>query len=163
MRALGIAWAAATLAAVACGGGSRARSTGPADDTYADFTCNERHAQYVVVGGFVAPELGIEIRCSDTEQTIRKWTADDSGNRDETVQPLSRAEFDDVWRSFEDAGWRNLSDCINPRAKDTDEVYTFEIGDADASVTLTCQGKANDLPFPFDRLVNALDVVAAAH
>jgi len=157
MRAMALI---SVLAAAGCLGGGAKQTRAVDDDTVENFKCNGRRAEYVLVGGFVAPEMGIKVQCSDDQATLIKWTADDNGQRDEQSFDITRGDFQEVWRAFEDAGWRNLSDCLNSAAGDTDQVYTFEIADEDSRVSLTCQGK--EQPFPYDRLVNALDIAAGA-
>lgn len=155
-----IALILSTSLLTACpGGGQQARSTLD-DDEVEEFKCNGRQAHYVVVGGFVAYELGIEIKCEPTMAKLLKWTATEDGERDESEHIIGRASFDEIWQDFEDVGWRNLSDCLNTNAAEDDEVYSFTVADADSNVTMVCQGKSKDLPFPFDRLVNALDQAA---
>jgi len=143
----------------ACLGAQKKRDTVDNDEVD-DFKCNGRQASYVVVGGFVAHELGIEIKCDPTMAVLVKWTASEGGEREESEHIIGRASFDEVWQDFEDAGWRNLSDCLNPNATDSDEVYSFTVADTDSSTTMVCQGKSKNLPFPFDRLVNTLDGAA---
>ncbi len=144
----------------ACLGGGRQQRSTLDDDEVEEFKCNGRQASYVVVGGFVAYELGIEIKCEPTMAKLVKWTATADGELDESEHIIGRASFDEIWRDFEDAGWRNLADCLNTNADDDDEVYSFTVADADSDVTMVCQGRANNLPFPFDRLVNTLDQAA---
>lgn len=155
-RRIGPLVAALALAA-GCGGGAKNTQTDD-DDEIEQFKCNGRRGEYLVVGGFVAAELGIRIECEGDHPILTKWTVDDDGERDESEHVIGRANFNEIWRAFEDAGWRNLADCMNTAAKDDDQVYTFEVRNDDAQVTFVCQGK--QLPFPFDRLVNALDVAA---
>lgn len=150
----------AALWIAGCLGGGAKQTGGVDDDAVEDFKCNGRRAEYILVGGFVAPEMGIKVQCSDDRATLLKWTADENGARDEASYEITRAAFQEIWRAFEDAGWRNLSDCLNSSAGDTEQIYTFEIADEDSRVTFTCQGK--EQPFPFDRLVNALDIAAGA-
>lgn len=149
----------AALLTACLGGGQQQRSTLD-DDEVEEFKCNGRQANYVVLGGFVAHELGIAISCEPTMAKLVKWTATADGERDESEHIIGRASFDEIWQDFEDAGWRNLADCLNAKADENDEVYSFTVADSDSNVTMVCQGKANNLPFPFDRLVNTLDAAA---
>ncbi len=131
-------------------------SGGGGSEEVEDFRCNGRSASYMVVGSFTAPEAGIAISCASGTKLTR-WTVDDEGKRDEQVRRLSQSAFDEYWQQLDDAGWRNLTDCESLEP-DSDQVYTFDISDEDSRVTLTCAGKT--LPFPFDRLVLALDLAA---
>jgi hypothetical protein len=149
--------AVALLAGCPRSGSSQLRGGGDGD--LANFDCRGRRAEYFLVGGFVAAESGIIVKCDGNRPTLTRWTAGDDGSREEATHNLTPAAFEELWRTFEDAGWRNLSDCVNPKAKSDAQVYTFEIAVQDKQVSFVCQGK--ELPFPFDRLVTALDVAAA--
>jgi hypothetical protein len=158
---LALALAAALGGGACASGGSRQQRRGDDDELY-EFRCLDRRAEYILVGGFVAAELGVIVECEGNRATLTKWALDpDSGERDAATHDLTGAEFDEIWQSFDDAGWKNLSDCQNPTARDGDQVYTFELSDGDTRVALSCPGK--ELPFPFDRLVNAFDLLAGQY
>jgi hypothetical protein len=142
----------AILAAGCLGGGSKQQRGGADDDDIDEFKCNGRRAAYLLVGGFVAAEMGIQIQCAEDRPSLTKWTADESGEREEAKYPIGRDDFEQIWRAF--------ADCLNSAAKDDDQIYTFDVADDDSQVAFTCQGK--EQPFPFDRLVNALDIAAGA-
>jgi hypothetical protein len=148
-------WLASLLAMGACGSGAKQQR---GDDDLDDFACSDRRADYILAGGFGAAESGVQLDCADGPRLVR-WTLDDGdGQRHERSMQLSGGEFDDLWRQVDDTGWRNLEDCDNPRARDDDQVYTFEITDGDTRKKFTCPGK--ELPFPYDRLVTAFDLAA---
>jgi hypothetical protein len=151
------AWMVALVVGAGCGS---ARHAGPSrTDDVEGFSCNGRRASYLVVGSFVAPEAGIRIECQGASARLTRWTQQADGTRDERAHVLSQGGFDEAWQAFEDAGWRNLDDCGAGAAAGAEQVYTFQVADADAQVSLKCQGK--ELPFPFDRLVTALDLAAS--
>lgn len=140
----------------ACGP-SQPDAAGPSD--LADFECNDRRAEYMVVGGFVAPEAGVIVRCDGNNPRLTKWRLD-GDDRIESTHRLSGAQFDTLWKKIDSTGWRHLEDeCNNPAAVDGDPVYTIDIGDHAVDKALLCPGK--ELPFPYDRLVNELDLRAA--
>jgi len=146
-------------AAVACLGprGAADRSS-LSDDEIETFACNERRASYMVAGGFAAAELGVQMECAHGGPSLTQWTVDDDGRREQARTPLGLGVFDDTWRTLEDAGWRNLHDCVARGAADDAPAYAFDISDDDTSASFACQGK--QLPFPYDRLVDALDRAA---
>lgn len=144
------------VVAAGCATTGSGKNAGSDEDTE-DFRCLDRRATYVMAGGFVAPEYGLSASCNEGPRLL-KWTVDDQGNREESTHVLSVADFEELWRNLEDAGWKNLEDCDNPNAKDDDQVYTFEVSDGDKTVGFMCQGK--ELPFPYDRIVNAFDLMA---
>ncbi len=156
MRSVAVAVATLLLAA-ACGGagGSRGKLR-----TIEEFTCQKRRAEYSATGGFGFVEAGVAISCSGETAKLDTWRVlNDKGNRKDSSFSLSQVEFEDLWKRIESTGWRNLTDCNNPGAADDDPAYTIDISDENTEVSLSCQGK--ELPFPFDRLVNELDLKAA--
>lgn len=142
----------------ACGGGAQSGRTLERAD---DFDCRDRRVEYMVAGGFVALEAGVSITCKGDEAQLKTWRmTDNQGTTRTKVHALSQVEFNELWAKIESAGWRNLGDCNNPDAADGDPLYVIDIGDVDLNVSLNCQGKG-DLPFPYDRLINELDLKAA--
>ena len=80
--------------------------------------------------------------------------------RDETTSRLSADQFDTLWDQIDSSGWRHVAEnCNNPNAKDGDPAYIIEVGDHALTVTLSCDGMT--LPFPYDSIVNELDLKAA--
>lgn len=149
----------AVAALCACGGG--AKSTGGGDG-YTSFKCYERRVTYSVNGGFAGAEVGVSIECAESGSVkLVKWRTDEDGTEDTDTFPLEQWEFDELWKKIDSTGWRHLDEeCDNPDAVDGDPVYQFEIADAMASNAMMCEG--TELPFPYDRLVNELDLKAAA-
>lgn len=145
------------VALAACGGG---QSSGRAMTAVEDWDCAKRTAEYALVGGFVAAESGITVACAGDRAFLDNWRVDSAGKRSSTRHELGQFEFEELWSKLESAGWRNLSDCDNPDAAGDDPVYTIVISDDAGEVSLTCQGKG-ELPFPYNRLVNELDLKAA--
>ena len=152
------AWAVLALGVAAGCGGGKAASTGP---DVADFECSERKIEYAVVGGFVADEAGIRMDCDGGKPIITRWRLESSGERKSEHFDLSGEQFDSTWEKIEATGWRFLDEtCDNPGAnKKKDPVYSIDVSDGSTSVSLSCTGK--ELPFPYDRLVNELDLRAA--
>ena len=152
LLALGVV---ATLGA--CGGRQHTHAAAGGDS---NFECLQRSSEYMVVGGFAAAEAGVSMLCDEGRPRIVKWTADESGHRTKVTHALTGAEFDEVWGKIDATGWRFLGKkCPNPGAGKKDPIYTIDVGDAKTRVDLTCVGK--ELPFPYDRLVNELDLRAA--
>jgi hypothetical protein len=146
----------ALVAGVACGGGKR--SSGGPDVT--DFECNERRIEYMVVGGFAADEAGVRMDCAGGKPVLTKWRLEANGERRTEPFDLSGEQFDATWEKVEATGWRFLDEkCANPGASPKDPIYSIDVGDGSKSVSLSCTGK--ELPFPYDRLVNELDLRAA--
>jgi hypothetical protein len=158
---------AAALALAACpGGGSKQQTI----EVSAEFECHERRAEYSVQGGMLSmgeglqePEAGVMVSCAgDQGPRLEKWQLlDKGGKRKSDVRKLSSGDFDVFWAKIESTGWRNLSECENPGAPQDDPVYTITISNDQAEYTTTCQGR--DLPFPFDRIRNELDLAAAGY
>ena len=83
--------AAAALMAVACGPSTpRRRAAG----SNADFECRGRRAEYMVVGGFVAPEAGISMICDHERPMLTVWRVDQGESRSERDHPLSPGQFE---------------------------------------------------------------------
>ena len=123
------------------------------------FECNDRMISYMVAGGFGAEEAGVTVECDNANPRLTKWRSEE-GERSESVHYLTADQFDTLWKNIDASGWRHVDeDCKNPDAEDGDPAYLIEVGDHASSVTLSCEGKT--LPFPYDRLVNELDLRAA--
>lgn len=153
-----IAPAALLCAAVACGGAQGGSGRGP--DDLSQFSCDERRAEYMVAGGFVAAEAGVTVECSGNDPRLTKWRMDESGARDSSTHRLTSSQFEDFWRRIDSTGWRYLDgSCANPNAAQSDPLYTIVVADHASNRTYTCAGRT--LPFPYDRLVNELDLRAA--
>jgi len=143
--------------ALACG---PAQKTDTTQRDLSQFQCNERFVEYLVVGGFVADEAGVIVQCSDENPRLTKWYTGADNNRVESNHQLSGEQFDSLWGKIDSTGWRFLEDeCENPGSVDGDPVYQVGIADHATQRDLTCTGK--ELPFPYDRLINELDLRAA--
>ncbi len=140
----------------ACGPGA---STAKSKRDLSQFQCNERQVSYMLAGGFAADETGITMECKGNDPHIVKWRSDD-GKRKSSSFPLSGEQFDEVWDRIDATGWRQLEqDCNNPDAEEGDPSYLIDVSDYALSITINCDGKT--LPFPYDRIVNELDLRAA--
>lgn len=147
---------AVIVAAPACGGGQHA-SAGSGE--VAGFDCRGRKIEYMVSGGLAGVEAGVSVVCHQSTPTLRKWRGAGEGNQAESKTfELSQADFELLWKKIESTGWRYLDNCDSQGAPE-DPVYTVDVGDSKSSVSLSCQGQ--ELPFPFNRLVNELDLQAA--
>ncbi len=154
MRALAILGVAAVLG---CGGGQHGSQGGTVDN----FRCKGRKMGYTVSGGLAGVESGVSVVCHEPSPMLRKWRAGDGTDKAESQgHAMTQAAFELLWKKIESTGWRNLEDCAAAGAASADPVYMVDIADDNASVSLTCQGDARELPFPFDRLVNELDLEA---
>jgi hypothetical protein len=147
--------AVATFAAVAvlagCAGGPKrgGGGGGPA------FHCAGRHATYVVTGSIVATEAGVKLSCDGEVPQVEEYRLLDGGREDRRGGRVSADAFEEAWNAFEQAGWRMVADCKNPRAAKKDPFYVFEIADEEKQISVTCKGK--ELPYPHDTLRDALD------
>jgi hypothetical protein len=147
---------AAACCLVACSAQQKRRSSPGSSEL---FECNSRRAEYLVVGGFVAPEAGISMVCDGSGPRIITWRVETGDNRVESTFTLSGEQFESTWEQIDSTGWRFLEkDCGNRKRKG-EPIYTIDIGDHATQVSLVCVGK--ELPFPYDRLVNELDLRAA--
>jgi hypothetical protein len=156
-RRLRLAGVALVAGLASCGGGPK---KGHAAYDLSQFECNDRQVEYMVAGGFVATEAGIRMECKGNKPRITRWRLEDSGKRSSSTFDLSGEQFDATWEKVDAAGWRFLdAQCDNPSSSDGDPVYSIDVGDATSSVQLMCTGK--ELPFPYDRLINELDLRAA--
>ena len=141
-----------------CGGG---QSRGAAEDVR-NFQCRNRRVAYIATNHFAGPEVGVVIDCAERGPRVKRWVViDDSGGKQTGEHSLTARVFDDLWEKIESTGWHNLGDCDNPGAGEGDPAYKFGIQDENGSVSLACEGK--ELPFPFDRLLNELDLLVAEH
>jgi hypothetical protein len=155
MRSL-LSTAAMASLVLACGPKS---SNNPADRDLSQFECNNRMISYMVAGGFAAEEAGVTVECDNKNPRLTKWRMD-GGERSEGTHYLSGEQFDGLWKTVDSTGWRHVDeDCKNPNASDGDPAYVIEVGDHASNVTLNCDGTS--LPFPYDRIVNELDLRAA--
>ncbi len=152
---------AASLAALVCG---LLAGCGPKGDSsslnrdLSQFECNDRRVAYMVAGGFAAEETGITIECDGENPRLTSWRSDD-GERSAKTSRLSGEQYDAVWKAVDSTGWRFVEqDCKNADAKDGDPAYIIEVADHAQNVTLNCEGTT--LPFPYDRIVNELDLRA---
>lgn len=123
------------------------------------FECNERRVEYMVAGGFVADEAGVIVGCEGEDPKLLKWYLED-GERITSTHPLTAEQFDTLWKRVDSTGWRHLGEeCKNPGAAADDPAFVIDVADHAVSKSLICSGKT--LPFPYDRIVNELDLRAA--
>lgn len=143
----------------ACGGADK----GPAQPAAGpEFACKDRRAAYIVTGSFAGPEVGVVMDCAEVGPRISKWIVlDEDGDRRTMEHSLTPGEFDALWDKIESTGWRHLGDCDNPQAAEGDPAYKIGVKDHVLAVTMNCAGK--ELPFPYNRLVNELDLKAAEY
>lgn len=149
--------AALLFAAASCGGSQGGVSAGRGD--LSQFSCDERQAEYMVAGGFVAAEAGVTVECGGNDPRLTRWRMDESGVRDSSSHALTAAQFDDFWTRIDSTGWRYLEAECGNAAADGDPLYTIVVADHATNRTFSCAGRT--LPFPYDRLVNELDLRAA--
>src|SRR5262245_55988760 len=152
-----LAWAVLAALAAGCGG---AQETGGGGQV-SDFHCHGRRIEYTVTGGLAGVENGVSVICHEPSPALKKWRAAGGGEQAESnAHSMTQAAFEDLWKRIESTGWRNLENCSNPAADEKDPVYTVDVADDKSSVSLSCPGQASTMPFPFDRLINELDLAA---
>lgn len=157
--AAGLALVIALLAQVACGG-SQKRAAASSDEQ--EFQCKDRRVAYIVTGSFAGPEVGVVVDCAEHGPRIHKWVVlTVQGDRKTMEHSLTPAEFDELWKRIESTGWRHLGDCDNPAAVEGDPEYKIGVKDDVLSKSMVCHGK--ELPFPYNRMVNELDLKAAEY
>jgi hypothetical protein len=144
------------LLTVLSGCGPR-RTSGPIRDP--DFECRDRRMEYVATGTIMYAEQGVRLYCDGNVPTAEKYFIDKSGQETKESREISAGVFDDTWKEFQAAGWRQLDDCQNPSAGKLEAIQTFDVTDGDVTKSFRCPG--TELPFPYDRLRNALDMAAA--
>lgn len=155
---------AVVLVAAACGS-TPPRRRAPGENV--DFECRSRRAEYMVVGGFVAPEAGVSMVCDNDRPMLTAWRVDQGETRSEKDHAISPGQFEDTWEKIDSTGWRYLDkECPGSTAQKkpkkgraADPLYTIDVGDHALTVNFTCG--ARELPFPYNQLVNELDLLAA--
>jgi hypothetical protein len=132
-------------------------TTGPVRDPA--FECADRRMEYTATGTIMYAKQGVRLYCDGNVPTAEKWFLDKDGNEQKRSAEISAGTFDDAWKEFQAAGWRMLEEkCDNPTAAKKDPDQTFEVTDGDLKRHFQCKG--TELPFPYDRLRNALDLSA---
>ncbi len=147
----------AALAAVAAGcGNPNARML----RDNAEFRCRERSAAYTVIGSLAGTEVGVQMDCGVAGPRIVRWTVDREGVRDERQASLGVHEFDRIWERIDGSGWRNLKDCTGSGGAD-DPAYDIAVRDWNHQGSFACV-QAGPLPFPYNTIVDELDLRAAS-
>ncbi|MEZ4401790.1 MAG: hypothetical protein R3B06_17310 [Kofleriaceae bacterium] len=152
------AWGGAIAAVVVVGCGNPNRAELAANR---QFDCRDRSASYVVVGSLVANELGVQLDCRDAGPRLLRWTVDRDGTRDEQTFSLGVREFDRLWDKIDGSGWHYLRDCDGTGGA-ADPIYNFDVTDWNGTGSYACQ-TAGELPFPYNVVVDQLDLAAAEH
>lgn len=125
-----------------------------------EFDCRERAASYTVVGSLAGPEVGVQLDCGVAGPRIMRWTVASDGVRDERQASLGVIEFDRIWERIDGSGWRNLKDCTGSGGE-RDPAYAIEVKDWNRQNAFSCVN-AGPLPFPYNTIVDELDLRAAA-
>ena len=141
------------LALVACGPSRQQRALADQEQ----FDCKDRLVSYVVSGHMGASELGVQMDCSEGPR-IKRWKVDKQGARIDDTRAMTPSEFDKIWREVDGTGWTYLKDCANGSGGKQDPVYVFDIKDNQAAATFQCQ--TDTVPYPYNGLVDPLDVAA---
>lgn len=126
----------------------------------AEFRCRDRSASYTVVGSLAGAEVGVQLDCAVAGPRIVRWTVDRDGNRAEQAASLGVHEFDRIWARVDASGWRNMQDCTGSGGE-RDPVYDIEMKDWQHQKAFACV-HAGPLPFPYNTIVDELDLRAAA-
>jgi hypothetical protein len=140
--------------ATACGGRQQ-----QANREMQDFDCRDRSASYIATGHIAADEIGVMLDCAEAGPRIRRWKTDKNGKRDADEQKLAPGDFDKTWREIDSTGWPNLTDCSNGSLEKRDPVYVFDIKDDTNKASFQCQTR--DVPYPYNDITDALDLMAA--
>jgi len=144
------------LASVGC---FRQSTTGPVRDPA--FECLDRRMEYTSISTIMYAKQGVRLYCDGNVPTAEKWFIDKDGNEQRKSAEISAGTFDDAWKEFQAAGWRMLQEakCKNPSAAKKDPDQTFDVTDGEMTRHFQCKG--TELPFPYDRMRNALDLSAS--
>jgi hypothetical protein len=148
-------WLALGIAVAAAGCGASAREQ--ARREAADFDCRERTISYVATHHMGGDEIGVQMDCAQNGPRIKRWRTDKTGHRIDDVHAVSPSDFDRVWEQVAGVGWENLSDCSDGGG-DRDPLYTFDVKDDQNTNSFSCQ--ARSMPYPYNDLVDPLDVLA---
>lgn len=146
----------AGLALGACGGARRDQIEREAQR----FDCRGRRASYTVAHHMADDEIGVQIDCADAGPRIKRWRTDKKGKRQEDARALTPGEFDKVWREIDGTGWPYLHDCGNGTGGRHDPIYMFDIKDDQNTAAFQCQSQS--MPYPYNDLVDPLDLAAQA-
>jgi hypothetical protein len=149
-----LAAGAAVLAAAGCGASAREQARLEAQD----FVCRDRLVSYTVTRHIAGDELGVQMDCASAGPRIVRWKSDRTGTRIEDKRSIPPSEFDRVWREISGTGWENLKDCTTGTLRDRDPVYVFDVRDDQNQATFQCQ--STTMPFPYNGLVDPLDLAA---
>jgi hypothetical protein len=123
-----------------------------------DFQCRDRLASYVATKHLGGDEVGVQMDCGEKGPRIKRWRMDKQGKRIGDEHAMSPSEFDSVWRELDGTGWANLRDCGNGTGGARDPIYTFDVKDDQNKATFQCQSRT--MPFPYNSIVDPLDVAA---
>lgn len=126
----------------------------------AEFVCHERSAAYTVVGSLAGAEVGVQLDCAVAGPRVLRWTVTRDGVREERQASLGVHEFDRIWERIDGSGWRNMNDCTGSGGTN-DPVYEIEVKDWAHQRAFECVN-AGPLPFPYNTIVDELDLRAAA-
>ena len=121
------------------------------------FQCKQRLVSYVVSHHMGGDELGVQMDCRDGPR-IKRWRTSKQGTRQDDARSLTPGEFDKVWAEIDGTGWANLKDCTNGTGGKRDPVYVFDIKDDQNTATFQCQSQT--MPYPYNDLVDPLDLAA---
>lgn len=123
-----------------------------------NFACKDRAINYTVTHHMGGAELGVQMDCVDQGPRIKRWRVDDKGTRQEDARGMTPSEFDDVWSQIAGVGWENLKDCTNGSEGKNDPLYKWAIKDDQNTNAFQCQ--SSTVPFPYNSLVDPLDMAA---
>jgi hypothetical protein len=135
----------------ACGG-NRARIAREMQD----FNCRDRLASYVAHSS--GNEYGVQIDCAEAGPRIKRWRSDKQGKHLADERHMTPHEFDKLWSEIDAVGWPNLHDCTNGSLGKSDPLYQFDVHDDQNKSTFQCQ--TVEVPYPYDDIVNPLDLAA---
>ena len=126
----------------------------------AEFRCRDRSAAYTVIGSLAGTEVGVQFDCAVAGPRIMRWMVGRDGAREEQQASLRVGEFDRIWERINATGWRNMNDCTGSGGE-RDPVYDIEVKDWTHQRVFGCV-HAGPLPFPYNNIVDELDLRAAS-
>lgn len=149
---------ALALLAVALGACGGRQSQAPEGQGAQPFECKQRYVSYIATNHLGGGEIGVQVDCAEVGPRVKRWRSGRDGNRIEDARGMTPAEFDETWNAVDGSGWAYLKDCENGTAGAHDPIYVFDMHDDEQNNSFQCQSRS--MPFPYNTIVDPLDVAA---